>query len=1282
MKRKLFLLTMLIALYACQDRQPTNPLIQGFDVPVPELQSITAINDQTAELKWSYTNERATSFQIYRGLTDKNLTAHALTDSFCTTWQDSGLVIDTTYYYKISAHFDENESELSNTKTVMTSFPGLSSLTVQAINDAQMQVSWQTPENYRSAYKIQKFRLERKTMADDYQIISLIADSLNQCIDSTISLGILYQYRLSALTSTNQSPYIVSEGASSAFPSPTNLTAEAIDDQSIKLTWLDNCTFEAGYRVERDAGSGFVQIAELGENAVNYTDSGLQFGKTYQYRLAAYTAHNTSSYINTQNVSTVFPAPTNLTSQTIDDQSIRLTWTDNCSFEAGFFIERSDNNKSFVIVDSVNANIIEYADTELEYDEDYRYRVRAYTSINPSLPTNETVANTSTIPAPSTLNASAIDDQSIQLTWMDNCTFETGYRLERDSGSGFVQIAELGENITQYTDIGLVFGKNYQYRVRAYTSRNVSAYETLTQAATIFPAPSNLAAEAIDDQSIKLTWTDNCSFEAGYRLERDRGSGFVQIAELAANTTQYTDNGLTYGTSYQYRVRAYTLQNTSAYETLNQAATIFPEPSNLSSTAIDDQSLSLSWTDNCTFESGFRLERSSGSGFQVIADLNENTREYTDSGLTYGITYQYRLYAITETNRSNYSNVVSGQTVFPAPGTLSAAALDDQSIKLTWKDNYTFESGYMIYRKNTTEFILIAQLSANTSEYIDSGLTYGSVYVYKVRAFTSSNLSDFSNTATGQTIFPAPSDLEAVAVNDQTIALNWQDNCGFESGFIIERSDNAKSFFIIDSVEANVLEYLDTGLAYEDDYRYRVRAFTDRNLSPYSNEIGLTLVIPAPYNLSTEALDDQSIKITWNDNCTFEAGYRLERDGGSDFIQIAELGENTTEYTDTGLSYGTNYTYRVKAYTTLYESDYSAESIGATVFPAPTNLVAEVLDDQIIRFTWDDNCSFENGYRLEQDDGMGFIEIAEVNENITEYSYSEQQATGIILNYRVKAFTAINESDNSNEVDYGIPPEGFVFVRGGSFNMGDIWNDGEGNEKPVHTVTLSPYFIAKHEVTQEKITNILGEQEWSDIYGVGNTYPAYNVSWYEAIVYCNKLSIADGLSPVYSINGSFNTEDWGSIPSSYDSLWDAMECEWSGNGYRLPTEAEWEYAAGGGFDVKNKWSGTTNESDLPIFAWYLSNSNDKTNEVGTLQSNNLGINDMSGNVWELCWDLYDIYLPGDQENPTGPGNDIFISRVGRGGGYNSQPYSCRISRRSNFSPYGESPNLGFRIVRR
>jgi len=287
--------------------------------------------------------------------------------------------------------------------------------------------------------------------------------------------------------------------------------------------------------------------------------------------------------------------------------------------------------------------------------------VKAFTTNNESDYSNESNLVKMIIPSPTTLSATQLDDQSLRLSWTDNCTFETGYKFERkEEGGLFTVIAQLGENIATYTDEGLTYGQSYSYRVKAYTANNESNYSNEIMTSTIFPAPSNLNAAAIDDQSLRLTWTDHCGYEAGFRIERDDGSGFVQVGEVNADITTYTDEGLTYGQSYSYRVKAFTTNNESGYSNeSNTVEMIISAPTNLEVSIVDNQSVQLIWKDNCTFETGYKVERKEESGaFIEIADLSANAEDYTDEGLTFGVIYTYRIQAYTNSNLSEYSEEV------------------------------------------------------------------------------------------------------------------------------------------------------------------------------------------------------------------------------------------------------------------------------------------------------------------------------------------------------------------------------------------------------------------------------------------------------------------------------------------------------------------------------------------------------------------------------------------------------------------------------------------------
>ena len=265
-------------------------------------------------------------------------------------------------------------------------------------------------------------------------------------------------------------------------------------------------------------------------------------------------------------------------------------------------------------------------------------------------------------------------------------------------------------------------------------------------------------------------------------------------------------------------------------------------------------------------------------------------------------------------------------------------------------------------------------------------------------------------------------------------------------------------------------------------------------------------------------------------------------------------------------------------------------------------------------------------------------------------------------------------------------PERFVLISAGTFKMGS--NEGYNSTKPVHEVTITkPFSMGKYEVTQAEyeVYCSYGSSSPSSSKGNGDNYSAYYVSWYDALVYCNKRSMAEGLTPCYSINDSTNPEDWGDVPTSSNGTWNSVECNWNANGYRLPTEAEWEYAARAGDNTVDSYtySGTSDVNNLGDYAWLNDNSNSTTHEVGTKKANAFGLYDMSGNVFEWCWNWFTSEYDENTEGGSDPiGTSTGSSRVYRGGSWFNDSRCCAVSYRGNYyDPNDRYENLGFRVVR-
>jgi formylglycine-generating enzyme required for sulfatase activity len=248
-------------------------------------------------------------------------------------------------------------------------------------------------------------------------------------------------------------------------------------------------------------------------------------------------------------------------------------------------------------------------------------------------------------------------------------------------------------------------------------------------------------------------------------------------------------------------------------------------------------------------------------------------------------------------------------------------------------------------------------------------------------------------------------------------------------------------------------------------------------------------------------------------------------------------------------------------------------------------------------------------------------------------------------------------------------------IPSGSFIMGCTSGDLECDEreKPLRNVTLSAFQISETEITQAQYQAVMGRNP--SRFGGCNTCPVEQVSWYDAIIFCNRLSEAQGLQPCYYSDVGY-LQVFGKIGGNW-ALVNSGSVFWnqSAKGYRLPTEAEWEFASRGGV-TSHIYSGGNNIND---FAWFSSNSGSSTKPTKGKMSNAFGLYDMSGNVWEWCWDWYNVYPSSPQTNPAGPSSGVF--RVLRGGGWGSFSVSCRVSSRANVDPSGLGVSNGFRVVR-
>ena len=388
--------------------------------------------------------------------------------------------------------------------------------------------------------------------------------------------------------------------------------------------------------------------------------------------------------------------------------------------------------------------------------------------------------------------------------------------------------------------------------------------------------------------------------------------------------------------------------------------------------------------------------------------------------------------------------------------------------------------------------------------------------------------------------------------------------------------------------------------------------------------------------------------VCWStaDNPTIDDSHTVDGGGAGSFTSnITGLTENTTYYvrayatSGAGTVYGATKTFVTTAYIlpTVTTSEvnnitYTTAKCGGVVTEGDYTVTARG-----VCWNTNGNPTVADSHTVDGGGAGSFTSnITGLTENTTYYVRAYATSSAGTVYGETRTF----ETNNPNTFTVNGVSFEMVYVEGGTFDMGatsEQGSDAENNEYPVHSVTLSDYYIGKYEVTQELWLAVMGSNP-SHFKGAQN--PVEEVSWNDCQEFVSRLNSLTGRT------------------------------------FRLPTEAEWEYAArGGNQSLHYKYSGSDIIYDV---AWYNGNSGSSTHAVGTKTANELGIYDMSGNVWEWCSDWYGFYSAGAQTNPQGPSSDS--CRVLRGGSWGNDARGCRVSNRNLSGPGNSNGHSGLRLV--
>ena len=474
-------------------------------------------------------------------------------------------------------------------------------------------------------------------------------------------------------------------------------------------------------------------------------------------------------------------APTDLATGTATRTSVSFSWVDNSRVEDGYRLQRLASAEWVDVGDVLAQNTTAAVDTSISCGETRTYRVVATSAANGNGPSSPVDATAAACPraeaAPSNLTATAASATQINLTWTDNATSEIGYRVEWSANNATWTpiVPDLGANTQAYQDATLTCGVARSYRVIALGEVDSNYSNTATAVAAACagppPAPSNLAGEGVSDTTIALSWSDNATNETGFVIERANNANFRSggtTFAAPANATSYQDTTAgPCGTTRYYRVRATNLAGDSATSNEVSASTLTCPPAAPSALAVSGTtatSVTLSWTDNATNETGFQIERTGGTGGAATfsrASSASNPTTFTDSTAVCATTYTYKVRATNAGGESAYTATVTASTAAcppNAPSNLTAAASTGVGgalrVELSWSDNSNNETGFEIHRTDASGTVAVfnrGAASANPTTYTDGAAVCGQTYTYKVRASNGGGASAYSGTAVAST---------------------------------------------------------------------------------------------------------------------------------------------------------------------------------------------------------------------------------------------------------------------------------------------------------------------------------------------------------------------------------------------------------------------------------------------------------------------------------------------------------------------------------------------------
>lgn len=684
------------------------------DLPkIPVLRAIV-FSSTSVRLIWTdlWTDEEGYKIERKTG-SDGSFEQVASTDQDSCGYLDTSLTDGLQYVYRIRAIKRNWHSEYSNEAQVTTDHNPPSGLSATAMSSTEIALNWSDNSSNETSFKIERIKGSEGVFA---LIDSVQADSTNY-LDRDLTEATDYHYRVCAHSDaagfSNYTDIVFATTWHGIPGRPINVSATALDSARIHLEWDDNSISEYGFLIEQSTGGpgSYTQIDEVEPNLEEYIDSELDEAIIYYYRIRSHNESGPSEYSEAVFDTTWYGlpgVPQSLSSSTISNARIGLSWSYDADDEIGFCIDRKiDGDTVYARIDTVQKNTLTYEDSGLSECKQYTYWIIAYNRSGESAASS--ADSSTTYPdAPTDLTATAIDSASISLEWSDlSSGGEQGFRIERRTNStgAFEQIHELLYSQKAQVDTMLAEGTIYEYRVLTFNIAGSSEFSNIASDTTWYgipDAPSGVTAISVTEDSIKISWIHQGTDISGYKISRKpEGSlTFTQIGTASANETEYIDKGLLEATEYFYQIVAWNRSGTSAPSDEVSAITKLRAPDFFEVWAVSSSQIDLEWPDNSAKNIGYYIERKDADNgeYAVIDSAGPIENFYSDYTVTPTSTYYYRVRAYDARVYSDYTFELR----VGAPGELlwsydtgswidsSPAVADDGTIYIGSTDDYLY----------------------------------------------------------------------------------------------------------------------------------------------------------------------------------------------------------------------------------------------------------------------------------------------------------------------------------------------------------------------------------------------------------------------------------------------------------------------------------------------------------------------------------------------------------------------------------------------------------------